>query len=87
MKEAELELLGFKKEYTDEPNVYYYVYDFVGQTEEKTHLCMITNECSDQLDKNKGEWSVSFFDSDSLIYRTYSQVKKIIYAIENVSVD
>jgi hypothetical protein len=85
MKEAELELLGFKKEYADEPDVYYYVYDFVGQTEEETHLSLITNECNDQIDK--GEWSVSFFDSTSLIYRTYSQVKKIIYAIENVSVD
>jgi hypothetical protein len=85
MKEAELELLGFKKEYADEPDVYYYVYDFVGQTEEKTDLSLITNECNDQIDK--GEWSVSFFDSTSLIYRTYSQVKKIIYAIENVSVD
>ena len=85
MKEAELELLGFKKEYADEPDVYYYVYDFVGQTEEKTHLSLITNECNNEIDK--GEWSVSFFDSTSLIYRTYSQVKKIIYAIENVSVD
>jgi hypothetical protein len=85
MKEAELELLGFKKEYADEPDVYYYIYDFVGQTEEKTYLSLITNECNDQVDK--GEWSVSFFDSTSLIYRTYSQVKKIIYAIQNVSVD
>jgi len=85
MKEAELELLGFKKEYADEPDVYYYIYDFVGQPEEKTYLSLITNECSDQVDK--GEWSVSFFDSTSLIYRTYSQVKKIIHAIENVSVD
>jgi hypothetical protein len=85
MKEAELELLGFKKEYADEPDVYYYIYEFVGQTEEKTYLSLITNECNDQIDK--GEWSVSFFDSTSLIYRTYSQVKKIIYSIENVSVD
>ena len=85
MKEAELELLGFKKEYADEPDVYYYIYEFVGQTEEKTYLSLITNECNDQVDK--GEWSVSFFDSTSLIYRTYSQVKKIIYSIENVSVD
>ena len=85
MKEAELKLLGFKKEYADEPDVYYYIYEFVGQTEEKTYLSLITNECNDQVDK--GEWSVSFFDSTSLIYRTYSQVKKIIYAIENVSVD
>jgi hypothetical protein len=85
MKEAELKLLGFKKEYADEPDVYYYIYEFVGQTEEKTDLSLITNECNDQVDK--GEWSVSFFDSTSLIYRTYSQVKKIIYAIENVSVD
>jgi hypothetical protein len=85
MREVELELLGFKKEYADEPDVYYYIYDFVGQTEEKTYLSLITNECNDQIDK--GEWSVSFFDSTSLIYRTYSQVKKIIYAIENVSVD
>jgi hypothetical protein len=68
MKEAELELLGFKKEYADEPDVYYYIYDFVDQVV-------------------KGEWSVSFFDSTSLIYRTYGQVKKIIYAIQNVSVD
>lgn len=85
MKEAELELLGFKKEYADEPDVYYYIYDFVGQNEEKTYLSLITNECNDQV--VKGEWSVSFFDSTSLIYRSYSQVKKIIYAIENVSVD
>ena len=85
MREAELELLGFKKEYADEPDVYYYIYEFVGQTEEKTYLSLITNECNDQV--VKGEWSVSFFDSTSLIYRTYSQVKKIIYAIENVSVD
>jgi hypothetical protein len=62
-------------------HMYYYIYDFVGQTEEKTYLSLITNECNDQIDK--GEWSVSFFDSTSLIYRTYSQVKKIIYAIEN----
>ena len=85
MKEAELELLGFKREYADEPDVYYYIYEFVGLTEEKTYLSLITNECNDQV--VKGEWSVSFFDSTSLIYRTYSQVKKIIYAIENVSVD
>jgi hypothetical protein len=85
MREVELELLGFKKEYADEPDVYYYIYDFVGQTEEKTYLSLITNECNDQVVKD--EWSVSFFDSTSLIYRTYSQVKKIIYAIENVSVD
>jgi hypothetical protein len=85
MREVELELLGFKKEYADEPDVYYYIYDFVGQTEEKTYLSLITNECKDQVVKD--EWSVSFFDSTSLIYRTYSQVKKIIYAIQNVSVD
>jgi hypothetical protein len=85
MREVELELLGFKKEYADEPDVYYYIYDFVGQTEEKTYLSLITNECNDQVVKD--EWSVSFFDSTSLIYRTYSQVKKIIYAIQNVSVD
>jgi hypothetical protein len=85
MRETELELLGFKKEYADEPDVYYYIYEFVGQTEEKTYLSLITNECNDQV--VKGEWSVSFFDSTSLIYRTYSQVKKIIYAIQNVSVD
>jgi hypothetical protein len=85
MREAELELLGFKKEYADEPDVYYYIYEFVGQTEGRTHLNLITNECNDQV--VKGEWSVSFFDTESLIYRTYSQVKKIIYAIENVSVD
>lgn len=87
MKEAELELLGFTKEYTDEPNVYYYVYDFDGKNKDRTYISLITNECSDELDKTNGEWSVSIFDSSSLIYKTYRQVKAIIDAIENVSED
>ena len=36
MKEAELELLGFTKEYTDEPDVYYYVYDFDKKNKDRT---------------------------------------------------
>lgn len=87
MKETELELLGFTKEYTDEPNVYYYVYDFDGKNKDRTYISLITNQCSDELDKTNGEWSVSIFDSSSLIYKTYRQVKAIIDAIENVSED
>lgn len=87
MKETELELLGFTKEYTDEPDVYYYVYDFDKKSKDRTYLSMITNQCSDELDKTNGEWSVSIFDSSSLIYKTYRQVKAIIDAIENVSED
>lgn len=87
MKETELELLGFTKEYTDEPNVYYYVYDFDGKNKDRTYISLITNQCSDELDKTNGEWSVSIFDSSSLIYKTYRQVKAIIDAIENISED
>ena len=87
MKEAELELLGFTKEYTDEPNVYYYVYDFDGKNKDRTYISLITNECSNELEKTNGEWSVSIFDSSSLIYKTYRQVKAIIDAIENISED
>ena len=38
MKEAELELLGFTKEYTDEPDVYYYVYDFLRKEHNRTYI-------------------------------------------------
>ena len=87
MKEVELELLGFTKEYTDEPDVYYYAYDFDRKNKDRTYISLITNECSDELDKTQGEWSVTIFDSASLVYKTYRQVKAIIDAIENVSVD
>lgn len=87
MKETELELLGFTKEYTDEPDVYYYVYDFDGKNKDRTYISLITNECSNELEKTNGEWSVSIFDSSSLIYKTYRQVKAIIDAIENISED
>ena len=87
MKETELELLGFTKEYTDEPNVYYYVYDFDGKNKDRTYISLITNQCSNELEKTNGEWSVSIFDSSSLIYKTYRQVKAIIDAIENISED
>lgn len=87
MKETELKLLGFTKEYTDQKDVYYYVYDFDKKSKDRTYLSMITNQCSDELDKTNGEWSVSIFDSSSLIYKTYRQVKAIIDAIENVSED
>lgn len=87
MKETELELLGFTKEYTDEPDVYYYVYDFDGKNKDRTYISLITNQCSNELEKTNGEWSVTIFDSSSLIYKTYRQVKAIIDAIENISVD
>lgn len=87
MKETELELLGFTKEYTDEPDVYYYVYDFDGKNKDRTYISLITNECSNELEKTNGEWSVTIFDSSSLIYKTYRQVKAIIDAIENISED
>jgi hypothetical protein len=87
MKETELELLGFEKEYTDDKSVYYYVYDFDKNNKHRTYLSMITNECSDELEKTNGEWSVSIFDSSSLIYKTYRQVKAIIDAIEDISED
>ena len=87
MKETELELLGFTKEYTDQKGVYYYVYDFDKKSKDRTYLSMITNQCSDELDKTNGEWSVTIFDSSSLIYKTYRQVKAIIDAIENISED
>ena len=87
MKEAELELLGFTKEYADEPDVYYYAYDFDRKNKDRTYISLITNECSDELDKSQGEWSVTIFDSASLVYKTYCQVKAIIDAIENTSID
>lgn len=87
MKETELELLGFTKEYTDEPDVYYYVYDFDGKNKDRTYISLITKECSNELEKTNGEWSVTIFDSSSLIYKTYRQVKAIIDAIENISED
>lgn len=87
MKETELELLGFTKEYTDEPDVYYYVYDFDGKNKDRTYISLITNQCSNELEKTNGEWSVTIFDSSSLIYKTYRQVKAIIDAIENISED
>lgn len=87
MKEAELELLGFTKEYADEPDVYYYVYEFGKKNKDRTYISLITNQCSDELDKSQGEWSVVIFDTEYLVYKTYRQVKAIIDAIENVSVD
>lgn len=84
MKEKELKLLGFTKEYTDEVDVYYYVYDFKVNVEDRTYISLITNECSDDMNKTEGEWTVSIFDSSNFVYKTYDQVKAIIDAIENV---
>ena len=87
MKEEELELLGFTKEYADEPDVYCYVYEFGKKNKDRTYISLITNECSDQINEETKEWSVVIFDTEYLVYKTYRQVKAIIDAIENTSVD
>lgn len=87
MKEAELELLDFTKEYTDEPDVYYYVYDFLRKEHNRTYISLITLECSDQINEETKEWSVVIFDTEYLVYKTYRQVKELIHAIENTSID
>ena len=80
MKEADLKELGFKKqkvsaeESGDKPFHYYTLYPF-----KKDRGFGLISNTNDQL--VDGEWAVTFFEYDSVVFRSKKDLKKLIELI------
>ena len=77
MKEKDLVDLGFKKEIgePDEPDWYYYVYDF------SPGLSLISCGSDELVD---GEWIVEFFEADEFQTKSKVDILQVIKAIETI---
>jgi len=75
MKEKELIALGFEKCYgePDEPDWYYFTYDF------GRWFCLITNASDELVD---GKWVVEVFEDDNIRFTNSSDVMALIDLIK-----